>query len=96
MPYYEDPLDDPNARECDILEWEKDIEDPDDTPLPNIERSLRLNFNQKPIFEQLKPEPAVNKEELNPPSDSCNPEIDFFDEKNNSFDGYNANIKSGS
>jgi hypothetical protein len=85
MPYYEDPLDDPNARECDILEWEKDIEDPDDTPLPNIERSLRLNFNQKPIFEQLKPEPEPNKEEQNPLSDE--PEIDFFNEKNNQIDG---------
>ena len=67
MPYNEDPLDDRFARECDILEWEKDIEDPDD--LPNIERSLRLNFNQKPICEQVEPEPAVNKEEPETTSD---------------------------
>jgi hypothetical protein len=89
MQSLEDLMDDPYARECDFLDLEKDNEDPDDIPLYKIERLSDSNFEKKPVTEQLKSKPVVNKvePETNHLSVYLEPEIDFFDEKNNSVDG---------
>ncbi|MBU2514209.1 hypothetical protein KJ966_22970 [bacterium] len=84
MPSYEELIDNPYSREVDFLDLENDIEDPDEACLPNIERSINMAINKKPINEQIKPEPVKVESET---IESCDPVIDFFDEKSNDIDG---------